>query len=398
MRVLLYTGKGGVGKTTIAAATAAVGARLGQKTLVLSTDHAHSLADAMMVDASGEPSECAPGLFVQQVDTGARLTQSWGEIQRYLLSVLDSSGFDRLRAEELTVLPGAEEVFALLEVRDQVRSGRWDLVVVDCAPTSETLRLLALPAALDWYLSKLYPVERKVVRALRPVLSSAVGLPLPEQSVLEAAEQLQAQLRDVQDVLRSPTTSVRLVMTPESVVVAEARRMLTSLALYGYRVDAVVVNRVFPEGNDPWRAGWVAAQQEQLTEVSDSFAPLPIFLAPYEAAEPTGEAELADLATSMYGSSDPFALPGFDELLVVEREADGYVMSLALPLAQARDLDLARVGDDLVLAVAGRRRVLALPSALRRCSVCSAKLRDGRLRIRFVPDRDQWPQQGGAHP
>ena len=398
MRVLLFTGKGGVGKTTIAAATAAVGARLGQKTLVLSTDHAHSLADALMVDASGEPSECAPGLFVQQVDTEARLTQSWGEIQRYLLTVLDSSGFDRLRAEELTVLPGAEEVFALLEVRDQVRSGRWDLVVVDCAPTSETLRLLALPEALDWYLSKLYPIERKVVRALRPVLSNAVGLPLPHQSVVEAAEQLQSQLRDVQAVLQSPTTSVRLVLTPESVVVAEARRMLTSLALYGYRVDAVVANRVFPDGKDPWRAGWVAAQQQQLTDVSDSFAPLPIFLAPYQAAEPMGEAELADLAGSIYGDSDPFALPEIDELLVVEREADAYVMSLALPLAERRDVDLAKVGDDLVLTVGGRRRLLALPSALRRCRVGGAKLLEGRLRIRFVPDAAQWPQEGGAHP
>ena len=398
MRVLLFTGKGGVGKTTIAAATAAVGARLGQKTLVLSTDHAHSLADALMVDASGEPSECAPGLFVQQVDTEARLTQSWGEIQRYLLTVLDSSGLDRLRAEELTVLPGAEEVFALLEVRDQVRSGRWNLVVVDCAPTSETLRLLALPEALDWYLSKLYPIERKVVRALRPVLSNAVGLPVPHQSVVEAAEQLQSQLRDVQDVLQSPTTSVRLVLTPESVVVAEARRMLTSLALYGYRVDAVVANRVFPDGTDPWRARWAAAQQEQLTDVSDSFAPLPIFLAPYQAAEPMGETDLADLAGSMYGSSDPFALPESDELLFVEREADAYVMSLALPLAERRDVDLARVADDLVLGVGGRRRVLALPSALRRCRVGGAKLLDGRLRIRFVPDSEQWPREGGAHP
>jgi arsenite-transporting ATPase len=402
VRVLLFTGKGGVGKTTIAAATAAVGARLGQKTLVLSTDHAHSLADALRVDASGEPSECAPGLFVQQVDTEARLTQSWGEIQRYLLTVLDSSGFDRLRAEELTVLPGAEEVFALLEVRDQVRSGRWDLVVVDCAPTSETLRLLALPEALDWYLSKLYPIERKVVRALRPVLSNAVGLPLPHQSVVESAEQLQSQLRDVQDVLQSPTTSVRLVLTPESVVVAEARRMLTSLALYGYRVDAVVANRVFPDGSDPWRAGWVAAQQAQLSDVSDSFSPLPIFLAPYQAGEPMGEADLADLAGSMYGGSDPFALPEIHELLVVEREADAYVISLALPLAQRHDVDLARVGDDLVLAVGGRRRVLALPSALRRCRVDGAKLLDGRLRIRFVPDAAQWSREGraegGAHP
>jgi len=398
VRVLLFTGKGGVGKTTAAAATAVLAARRGLKTLVLSTDAAHSLGDTLAFEAGPEPTECVAGLFVQQVDAESRLTQSWGQIQGYLLSALEATGLDRLRAEELTVLPGAEEVLALLEVRDQVRSGRWDLVVVDCAPTAETLRLLALPEALDWYLSKLYPIERRVVRALRPLLGEAVGIPLPRQPVLDAAERLHESLLDVQEVLQAPTTSVRLVLTPESVVVAEARRMLTSLALYGYRVDAVIANRVFPDGSDPWLAGWVAAQREQLAEVNDSFAPLPVHRGLYRAAEPVGPSSLVGFAEAIYADTDPFAVPASQDLLEVERTPGGFQMSVALPLAQRQDVDLARVGDDLVLSVGGRRRVMALPSALRRCSVAGAKLEGGRLRIAFVPDRAQWPHGQGAHP
>src|SRR5690348_12999252 len=253
MRVLLFTGKGGVGKTTAAAGTAALAARRGLKTLVLSTDAAHSLADALAVPAGPEPAEVEGGLYVQQVDTQRRFEQSWSAVRDYLLTVLDAAGVDALAAEELTVLPGAEEVLALLEVRDQVRSGLWDVVVVDCAPTAETLRLLALPDALGWYVERVFPVERRVVKSLRPVLGRVAGVPMPRDQVFDAMERLHAELAEVRTVLTDARTSVRLVLTPEAVVVAEARRTLTSLSLFGYRVDAVVANRVFPaDGADAW--------------------------------------------------------------------------------------------------------------------------------------------------
>jgi arsenite-transporting ATPase len=386
VRVQLFTGKGGVGKTTAAAGTAVLAAHRGLKTLVLSTDPAHSLADALGVAAGPDPVEIDGGLHVQQVDAQGRLERTWGEVREYLLSVLDSAGVDRLRAEELTVLPGAEEVLALLEVRDQARSGRWDLVVVDCAPTAETLRLLALPEALGWYMDKVFPVERRVVRSLRPVLGRAVGVPLPHDRVFGAVERFHAELAEVQEVLQSPETSVRLVLTPEAVVVAEARRTLTSLALYGYRVDAVVANRVFPDGgDDPWRAGWVAAQQRQLAEVDASFAPLPVHRAAYRAVEPVGVSQLLAFAIDTYGEVDPFAAGPGAELLRVDRDGDGFVLELELPLADRQETDLTRVGQDLVVTVGSRRRVLALPSALSRCAVDSALLREGRLVVRFVP-------------
>jgi arsenite-transporting ATPase len=400
MRVLLFTGKGGVGKTTAAAGTATLAAARGHKTLVLSTDAAHSLADAFGVPPAADPTEVEPHLFVQQVDAQLKFEQTWVEIRRYLLSVLDSVGVDPIEAEELTVLPGAEEVLALLELRDQARSGRWDLVVVDCAPTAETLRLLALPEALNWYMDRVFPVERRVVKALRPVLGKMTGVPMPADRVFDAVERLHAELAGVREVLTDPGTSVRLVLTPEAVVVAEARRTLTSLSLYGYRTDAVIANRIFPSGGaDSWRDGWVAAQTAMLAEVESSFAPLPILRSPYRAAEPVGVTELGAFAAEAYASVssttgepvDPCALLSQVETMtlrnITPEEGTGetrYLLSLALPLADKRDMDLRRKGDELVLTVAGHRRQLALPSALQRCAIAGAQLNEDRLEITFT--------------
>src|SRR3954453_10403358 len=276
MRILLFTGKGGVGKSTVAAGTAALAAAGGHRTLVLSTDAAHSLADAFGSPVGAEPTEVAEHLFVQQVDAQLRFEQSWADIQGYLLSVLEVAGVDPVAAEELTVIPGAEEVLALLELRVHATSGDWDVIVVDCAPTAETLRLLALPEALGWYMQRVLPIERRVVKALKPVLTRAAGVPMPGDSVFDAVERLHAELDEVRTLLTGPGATVRLVLTPESVVLAEARRSYTTLSLFGYRVDGVVANRLFPaDGADDWRAGWVVAQDEVLEEVAQSFAGLP---------------------------------------------------------------------------------------------------------------------------
>jgi arsenite-transporting ATPase len=275
-------------------------------------------------------------------------------------------------------------------VRAQVTSGTWDLVVVDCAPTAETLRLLALPEALSWYMDRVFPMSRRVARAVRPVLNRT-SVPVPHDRVFEAVERLHGELADVRALLTDPArSSVRLVLTPEAVVVAEARRTLTSLSLYGYRVDGVVANRVFPAGGDAWRAGWVAAQAIQLAEVEQSFAPLPVWRSPYRAGEPVGVEELAAFAAEAYGTADPLALPPAREPMGVTRTDTGFDLTLDLPLADKRDLDLVRKGDELVVTVGSRRRVLALPSALRRCRVSGAALRDGRLVVSFIPDPDQW--------
>jgi arsenite-transporting ATPase len=397
VRVLLFTGKGGVGKTTAAAGTAWYGARRGLRTLVLSTDAAHSLADAFGTSIGAEPTEIEPCLSVQQVDAQRRFEQSWGDIQRYLLSVLDTVGVDPIAAEELTVLPGAEEVLALLEVRDQARSGRWDVIVVDCAPTAETLRLLALPEALGWYMDRVLPMERRFVKVLKPVLTRSVGVPMPHDSVFDAIERLHADLAEVRDLLVGPTASVRLVLTPESVVVAEARRSLTSLSLYGYRVDGVVANRVFPDTDaDPWRQRWVAAQKSILAEVEASFAPIAVCRSAYRGCEPVGLSELAAFADDLYGPHDPFAVPEGPDPVDVRRERDEVVLRVALPFAEKGAVDLARHGDELVVTVGSYRRLLALPLALRKARVQGATMKEGALVVRFDVRGAAEPAQSGA--
>ena len=384
MRVILFTGKGGVGKTTAAAGTAAVAARQGHRTLVLSTDAAHSLGDAFGVPIRAEPTPVADGLFVQQVDAQQRLERSWAEIQEYLLSVLDAAGVDPITAEELTVIPGAEEVLALLELRSQVKSGAWDVVVVDCAPTAETLRLLALPEALGWYMDRVFPAERRIVKALRPVLAKAAGVPMPQDQVFDAVERLHRDLEEVRAILVGSDASVRLVLTPETMVVAEARRSLTTLSLFGYRVDGVIANRVFPVGGaDEWRRTWAAAQGAVLAEVEQSFTGLPIWRSSYQASEPVGVAALTAFADAAYDGDDPLAAVTAEAPMTITRTRSGAMLRIALPFVATSDIDLARHGDELVVTVGSYRRLIALPAALSRHTVGGARIENGALRVRF---------------
>jgi len=387
VRIVLFTGKGGVGKSTVAAGTAALAAAQGLRTLVLSTDAAHSLADAYGESGRvhAEPVEIADRLYVHQVDAQLRFEQSWADIQRYLLSVLDAAGMDPVAAEEMTVIPGAEEVLALLELRLHARSGQWDVIVVDCAPTAETLRLLALPEALGWYMERLLPIQRRLVKALRPVLNRAAGVPMPGDTVFDAITRLHAELDEVHALLCGADASVRLVLTPENVVLAEARRAYTSLSLFGYRVDGVVANRVFPAGEgDAWRAGWVNAQQTVLKEVDQSFAGLPIWISEYQPGEPVGVPAVTELARQLYGDDDPLSQPAGDGPFRVTRDRSGdAVVHLALPFVTRPEVDLARNGDELVVTVGSSRRLLTLPAGLSRLRVAGAKVDGGELRVRF---------------
>lgn len=397
MRILLFTGKGGVGKSTVAAGTAALAAAQGHRTLVLSTDAAHSLADAYGVTVGPEPTLVAERLFVQQVDAQLRFQQSWAEIQGYLLSVLDVAGVDPVAAEELTVIPGAEEVLALLELRLHVLSGAWDVVVVDCAPTAETLRLLALPEALGWYMQRVFPAERRIIKALRPVLNRTVGVPMPTDTVFDAVERLHAELDEVRQLLSGPESSVRLVLTPEAVVLAEARRSYTTLSLFGYRVDGVVANRVFPaEDADDWRAGWVLAQDEVLEQVDQSFPGLPVWRSVYRPREPVGVEALSTLAAEVYDGSDPLAPPTGDGPFRVRRTATGAVLHLALPHVTRADVDLARNGEELVVTVGSYRRLLTLPAGLSRLRVSGARVEQGELQVRFREVADEAPEKERA--
>ncbi|HZM39769.1 MAG TPA: ArsA family ATPase [Acidimicrobiales bacterium] len=386
-RVLLFTGKGGVGKTTAAAATALRCAEAGLRTLALSTDPAHSLGDAFDVPLGPlvAPVAEADGLYGQQLDAQDRMEDAWVEIQHYLLEVFRWAGVDGLEAEELSVLPGLDEIFALSDIKLHATTGEWDVVVVDCAPTAETIRLLSLPDVLSRYMERIFPVGRRVTRAVSPLVARVSSVPVARDEVFAATQRFYDRLDGVRAILTDGRrTSVRLVVNPERVVIAEARRTHTYLSLFGYHVDAVVANKLLPEGiEDPWFARWKAAHAEHLAAIERGFAPVPVLRVPLQPAEPVGMAALRHFADALYDDEDPTARFGIREPLAVRRQGDRLLLELKLPFTERDDLEVGRTGEELLVRVGPYRRSLVLPDALRRRVIDGAELREGTLTVTF---------------
>ncbi|WP_156758321.1 ArsA family ATPase [Actinokineospora pegani] len=385
MRILLFTGKGGVGKTTLAAATAARLAVRGAKTLVVSTDPAHSLADAYGAALGPDPSEVDRALFAAHIDARVLADRSWPVLRKSLRALLARTGLDALDAEELTVLPGVDELLALSEVARLAAAGPWSAVVVDCGPTAETLRLLSLPEAVSGYLD----------RALGGPRGLLAGGEV--RSVAESVRSLATHLTELRALLTDPdTTTVRLVLTPERVVVAETRRTLGALALRGVHVDSLVANRLVPKSSR-WRgpaANWMRvrrAEQDAVLAELEAATTLPVHRVEHRAAEPVGAPALVALADDLYGDDDPLrrATPPGAPLLAVREDGADLLLTVALPLTDGSGLDLARVGDDLAITVDGSRRLVALPPLLHRHRVLDAEADHTGLVVRFTPGEER---------
>ena len=387
MRIILVTGKGGVGKTTVSAATAVTAADLGYRTLVMSTDPAHSLADAFDVPLGDAPTTIAPNLDAQQIDSQARLEESWGAVRDHLTALFDWSGLHGIEAEELTVFPGMDELFSLSSVREHARSGEYDFVVVDCAPTAETLRLLSLPEVMSWYMDKLFPASRRVAKVIRPVLSKITAMPVAEDAVFDAVALFYGRLDGIKEILSDPEiTTARLVMNPEKMVIAEARRTYTYLGLFGYGVDSAIVNRVLPDTvHDPYFDRWHKIQQQHLKAVEEGFAGTDVRLLRLFEDEMVGIDRLRTVGLELYGDTDPTTMLSNVQPLHVEDTEDGDVaLVVTVPLAEKGDVEVMRHDDELFLTVGPYRRSLVLPDSLRRRTVKSAKLEEGRLSVVFT--------------
>jgi arsenite/tail-anchored protein-transporting ATPase len=384
-RTILYTGKGGVGKTSVAAATALAIARSGLRTVVMSTDPAHSLSDSLETELGPQPARVADNLWGQEVQAEAEMERHWQAVQRWLGGLLSDRGVDRILAEELTVPPGMDEIFSLLQLKRHHESGEYDVIVVDCAPTGETLRLLSFPEVARWWLEKVFPWEKRLLTAARPFARTVLDLPLPGNDVLGEVQDLVRNLIDMSEILRDRShSSIRLVMNPERMVIKEAQRTFTYLNLYGYLTDAVVVNRVFPSDVDGgYFAAWREVQREHVELVEQAFAPVPVLRAPFFEQEVVGPAMLERLSDAVFGSRVPERVLYRDQSLSLRLDGDTAELQLRVPFAEKGDVKLKKIGLELVIRVGGRKRTIVLPSSLAAFRPRDAKLDAGALRVRF---------------
>ncbi len=385
MRVLLYTGKGGVGKTTVAAATAVRCARMGYRTLVISTDAAHSLGDSLDIAVGETPTETAPNLWAQEVNALTELETHWERIHTYLIRLFSSQGIDDVVAEELATPPGMEEVASLMWVKKHKASGKFDVLVIDCAPTGETLQLLAFPDIARWYLNKIFPLQRKVMKVAGPVIQPLFAIPLPGDEIYGDLENLLVDLDAMKHIIGDPKNcTVRIVLNLEKMVIKEAQRAFTYLSLYDYLTDLVVVNRVLPdEITDGYFAAWRKSQKKYASLVEKAFSPIPILESKLFDHEITGLENLDALAGAVFGERDPAQIFYKTQPQKIVKNGKNYELHLQLPFIGKDDIDLTHREGELYVTVGAYKREISLPRALNGKKVTKAKLKEGVLRIVF---------------
>jgi arsenite-transporting ATPase len=384
-RIILYSGKGGVGKTSLSAATAVRAAALGKRTLVVSTDSAHSLADALAVPVGGEPTPVRKGLDALEIDVNRELASHWGVIQEWLTRFMAFQGVDEAVAEEMAILPGMEELFSLLKVREFAERRTYDVIVIDCAPTGETVRMLGVPEILNFYFKRIFPIQKTVLKGVRPVARRMTDLPLPSDGVFNAVESIYKQLSGMAPMLQDPArSSIRIVLNPERMVINESQRLYTYLNLFGFPVDAVVANRVLPpEARSSYFDKWFDIQAGHLAEARRSFEPLPFFEARLFDREMVGTALLEDFARDVFGDADPTAVFFQDKPVEVKKEGAGYALYIRLPFAEKDRIQVWTHGDELVVSVDNQRRHIMLPRTLVSRRLQGAAFVDQRLRVAF---------------
>ena len=385
MRIILFTGKGGVGKTTTAAATALQCSKRGLKTLVVSTDPAHSLSDALDVELEPEPTKIAENLWGQEFDVYYSMKKNWDSMRQMMLSIFKWKGVDNVVAEELSVLPGMEEASAFLWIEKYYREKAYDVLIIDSAPTGETLTLLTLPQVMQSWLTKAFPGQKMMIKTVGKILNKTKGIPLDKG--YDELQRLFSKLEVVQKVmLNSDVCSIRIVANPEQMVIQEAKRAYTYLNLYGYNVDAIVVNRILPElagGVGSIFEQYVQSQGKYLADIEESFQPLPIFKVEHQGKEVFGLALLEQIGRAIYGEKDPAAIYHNESPFKVKEFSDYYKISMYLPFMQASEFSLEKFGDELVITAHGRKKSILLPRFANFLQLSGHAFEDAWLHIRL---------------
>lgn len=385
MRIILFTGKGGVGKTTVAAATALIAAEKGYKTIILSTDPAHSLSDAFETPLSHSPLPIAPNLWGQETSVSKALATYWKTIKDWLVAFLSWGGIEEMIAEEVAILPGMDELANLLFILDYAQKGDYDAIIVDCAPTGETLRLLSFPEVLRWWMEKVFPLEKKAAKVVRPLFRNLLNIPFPEEEVFAAVEDLYYNLDRLFHLLTNPDiSSVRLVVNAEKMVIKETQRTFTYLNLYGYVTDLIICNRLFPQDvKDAFFDNWLSIQGKYYKVIEECFSPVPIRTIPLFPQEVVGIERLRLMAKSLYNNDDPIQIFFKERSQRIEKGDNYYILTLSLPFASKEDLSLFQGEEEVIVQVGNFRRNILLPRILRDMEVKGAKFEGGHLKLRF---------------
>lgn len=391
MRIIVYTGKGGVGKTSIAAATALKAADIGLKTLIVSTDAAHSLGDSLDVVLTAEPVKIQENLWAQEIDTIHEIEKGWGKVQEYLTQLFTAKTVKDISTEELTVFPGMDELLSLIRILGHYREGFFDLIVIDCAPTGETLALLSYPDLFRWWMEKLFPVQKKLIKITRPIVEPLMGLPMPSDDVMGEIQKIFNQLDDMKKIFTDrAVTSIRIVVNPEKMVIKEAKRSFTYLNIYNFNVDCVVVNRVIPSNiTDSYFSLWKDIQKNYIEETRQCFSPVPIMFAPLFEREIVGLEMLQRLGNDVFKDINPEEILYNIKNQSIEKSGKRYVLKINMPFCDKNSLSLAQKGDELIIKAGKIKRNMVLPKTLQCLSIVSAKFEDETLNIWFGGENDE---------
>ena len=381
-RILLYTGKGGVGKTSIAASTACSVAKSGKKTLVISTDPAHSLGDAFGIEIGPKPKKMAENLYAQEVSVNEAINTHWNELKGYLTGLFQTEGLDPISAEEIATLPGFDEASQLLYLRQYYEEKDFDAIVIDSAPTGESLKLLSFPEAMTWYMDKIFPMGRFAAKLVRPMWNTVSNITIPDDEVFKSVENLYEYLKRIRSILTDPKVStIRLVMNPDKMSLSETKRAFTYLLLYGYPVDSVFVNKIYDDSTGAFFKGWRSNQGEIIKDVNDSFSDVKIFKVPMLKEEPIGIERLEEMSSLIYSDSNPLDTFSREKSIQFVKEHGKYFVRLKLPFADKKNLEVFNKGGELIIQIGNWKRVFYLPTVYSDKNPIKAEFINGVLDI-----------------